>query len=99
MATATVTTVEIPQAPVIPPPLLRERIVLELSPNEAEALALILGKVGGDPKRSRRKYVDEIYNALSTLGISTGTTDGGGSNFAGQTALMFLIETLDPSKD
>ena len=93
MATATVTTVEIPA-------IKKKRIDLSLSHNEAEALALILGKVGGDPKRSRRKHAGAIYSALRKLGIHTSAITGGAvTAFPGQVGIIFNNETLDPSKD
>lgn len=54
------------------PQIIKEKsFVLELSKEEAQLIADIFGYVGGDPKKSRRKLVDNIYNALSSVRILT----------------------------
>ena len=45
-------------------------IILELSDKEAETLAAILGRVGGDPNGSPRKHTDSISTALGKAGFS-----------------------------
>jgi predicted O-methyltransferase YrrM len=39
-------------------------ITLELTSDEAEALLSVLASVGGDPKTTRRKFVDSAYEVL-----------------------------------
>lgn len=65
MATATKKNVEIPQ------PVLHTRVTLDLSLNEAETLAIIMARIGGDPDNSRRKYCDQIRFALKDVGITS----------------------------
>jgi hypothetical protein len=50
-------------------------VTLELSGEEALTLGLILGKVGGSPTQSRRKYVDSVYNALHKAGFAPAHDD------------------------
>ena len=61
MAKATMIT-----TPVVPIPPKTE-VYLVLSKSEAEALISVLGKVGGSPTNSRRKYTQAVYNALLGL--------------------------------
>jgi hypothetical protein len=44
-------------------------VTLTLTGKEAETLVGILGRVGGSPDNSDRKYVDSIYKALSGCAI------------------------------
>ena len=44
---------------------------LELTKEEAETLDMILNRVGGDPKKSRRGYAENIRQALKRIGISS----------------------------
>ena len=44
-------------------------IHLELSEDEAQAMADVLQRVGGDPKKSRRKYMDQLRWALEGVGM------------------------------
>jgi hypothetical protein len=107
MANATKTTVEIPQAVIIPPLIKRERIVLELSVNEAETLGLLLARIAGDPANSRRGHCDAMRGALAKLGYGwmeiaqrlgieqytfAPIISSGGT-------VCFNDEVLDPSKD
>lgn len=46
------------------------RISLDLSEDEAQALADILAKVGGSPERSRRMHAEAVSEALKSAGIS-----------------------------
>jgi hypothetical protein len=53
-------------------------VALTLSTDEAEALLAVLGKVGGSPQNSRRKYIQAIYETLLTLNLNyreTGAPD------------------------
>lgn len=43
-------------------------VTLELSAAEADVLAVILSKVGGDPQFTDRRLVDEITHALRVSG-------------------------------
>jgi hypothetical protein len=60
-------------------PEIRTVIVLELTQDEAAALATVTGRVGGDPKKSQRKHFDAIRAALISTGcvgdlyVATGT--------------------------
>jgi hypothetical protein len=51
------------------------KVTLELNRMEAETLATILGRVGGDPVTSRRKYSGAIYSALVRTGIPDNGND------------------------
>ena len=44
-------------------------VVLRMSEVEAQVLTNVLARVGGDPKKSRRRYVNSIYNVLKEAGI------------------------------
>ncbi len=46
------------------------RVELELSKDEAEVLALILGQIGGHPGRTRRALADKIQLALFDVGFN-----------------------------
>ena len=46
-----------------------ERIVLNISREEAQTLADILHRIGGDPQTSRRQLVNNMKIALSASGI------------------------------
>lgn len=54
--------------PVVP---VKRSVQLELSPEEAQTLADITGKIGGSPEHSRRKYTDAIYQALDAVGYKS----------------------------
>lgn len=109
MATAKTSTVLIPQAPIIPPPIEKKRVILELSINEAETLALILGRVGGAPGTgSRRGHCDAIDRALRDAGINRQATLRAinvaldyreFSKAVLDGGLTFSNENLNPSKD
>ena len=65
---------------VIPPPVVEPKVevVLTLSKDEAETLLAILGRVGGSPVNSRRKYAQSIFYALGDLSLDenpSGTPD------------------------
>ncbi|MCA8314722.1 hypothetical protein LGN43_10555 [Burkholderia multivorans] len=47
-----------------------EKVVLELSREEAETLFLICGSVTGHPQHSRRRDADAVYRALKPHGFS-----------------------------
>lgn len=47
-----------------------DKIVLELDYEEAVALKHVLNAVGGDPKESQRKYIDNIYRVLADLKLA-----------------------------
>lgn len=46
-----------------------ETVTLTLTLDEADTLAAIAGKIGGDPDRSPRKHVDEIARVLAGVGF------------------------------
>ena len=71
---ATAKKVPLPLPPVQP----LFRITLELSKDEAEALLSVLGKVGGSPSTSRRKFIAPIYDAL--FGLKLDYSDTGSSD-------------------
>jgi hypothetical protein len=48
-------------------------ITLELSVEEAEAIAAVLYRVGGDPNTSRRGLTDRVSNALHGAGVKLDT--------------------------
>ena len=50
-------------------------IVLDLSVDEAEFLAALMYKVGGDPALSRRRHADAISAVLDALGVSYSNDD------------------------
>ena len=53
----------------VPPPVPKpRRIILELDLEEAEALSIVLRHVGGDPEKSRRKFIDAILSELRSAG-------------------------------
>lgn len=47
----------------------RVGVILELTPDEAETLKRIGMLVGGEPNRSRRKHIDAINSALTSVGV------------------------------
>lgn len=55
----------------LPPPkkVARHRIVLELSINEAETIRAVLNRVGGPAETTRRKYVNQVLDALYGEGV------------------------------
>lgn len=55
--------------------ILEEGVVLRLTRDEADFLADILDRVGGNPEKSRRRYQHEISDALVGAGIR-GTSYG-----------------------
>ena len=57
---------------IIPPPVVEPKVevVLTLSKEEAETLLAILGRVGGSPVTSRRKYAQSIFYALGDLSLN-----------------------------
>ena len=57
-----------PKPTVVPP----DEYVLTLSKEEAEALATVLMKIGGDPIRTRRGDTQSILYALKEKGVRTG---------------------------
>lgn len=48
---------------------------LSLDVKEAEALATVLAKVGGDPEKSRRGLIDSIRDGLVKAGVVYDTDD------------------------
>ena len=46
-----------------------KKIILELTPEEAQCLADILARIGGDPRCTRRCYIDSIDRQLGSKGI------------------------------
>ena len=51
------------------PAVTEEKIVLELSKEEAETLQEILARIGGSPEFSPRKHCDSVHSALNNAGI------------------------------
>ena len=51
------------------PAVTEEKIVLELSKDEAETLREILQYVGGDPTYSPRKHAESLLKALRDAGV------------------------------
>lgn len=49
-----------------------ETVLLELSPEEAETLLAIMGKVAGSTTLSPRKHTDAVSSALHSAGVSSG---------------------------
>lgn len=49
-----------------PPPY---EVVLTLTQKEAETLMTILGRIGGCPYTSPRKFADRVYNSLDEIGV------------------------------
>ena len=45
------------------------KLTLTLNQNEAETLRRLLGKIGGDPKTTRRRFMDNISFALNHAGV------------------------------
>lgn len=45
-----------------------DHVLLALSPDEAQFLADVLSKVGGNPKTTRRCHVEPVLDALDTVG-------------------------------
>lgn len=60
-----------------------EKVVLTLTDDEATVLAAVLGRVGGDSIYSRRKFTEQISNALYTANYTTKINDdlSGGLTF------------------
>lgn len=46
-----------------------ESVVIQLDYEEAITLVSILGKIGGDPITTRRKYLDRMWSALQSTGV------------------------------
>lgn len=47
-----------------------ETITLTLSKAESETLMFIVGEIGGEPKKSRRKHTDAVYHALLKANVT-----------------------------
>jgi hypothetical protein len=45
-------------------------ILLTLTPDEADMLAAVLGKIGGSPSDSPRRHQESIRNALRRVGLN-----------------------------
>lgn len=97
MAIAWQMTKEVPQ-----PPVLKQRVQLELSLNEAETLSIVLAKIAGNATSTRRKYTDSISGALRDAGIFW-TCDvmktSLGNGRSSQYGITFVDEFLDTKKD
>lgn len=46
-----------------------DRVLLDLSEDEAETLLTLTGHVGGDSRRGRRGHTDSIAKALTSAGV------------------------------
>jgi hypothetical protein len=44
-------------------------LTLELSTEEAEAVAIVLNRVGGDPVLSKRRLIDGVLSAMREAGV------------------------------
>lgn len=55
--------------PPLPPPV-EDKIVLELTQAEANALLVVGYNVGGSTVASPRKHIDEIIRALESAGVN-----------------------------
>ena len=53
----------------------RENVVLELTPEQADALFTVFQHVGGDPLNSRRRYADDIFRMLEKSGAIYNVSD------------------------
>lgn len=71
MATAKITTKEVTKEVTS----YEQRVVLELTADEASALRRVVTYIGGSPYRSRRKHTDAISNALRIAGVYEGVDD------------------------
>lgn len=61
-----------------PPPPPPEKIQLEMDVDVARSLMRVLGRVSGDPKKSRRFHIDLIYRALRSQNVApAGGLEGG----------------------
>lgn len=58
-----------------------EKVILELSRDEAQFLANVLGAVGGDPDKSPRRHQRGVSGALEDLGIYSQRTASGSIYF------------------
>jgi hypothetical protein len=56
-----------PVLPPLPPP--HVKINLDLSEEEARALAEVFSRIGGDSYRTHRAMIDSIINSISRAGI------------------------------
>lgn len=56
------------KAKLISPVPVTPNVQLELTPEEAQLLIDLLGRVGGNPMESRRKFSISISSALTTVG-------------------------------
>lgn len=52
-----------------------KKIILELTKKEADTLLTVLSLVGGLPKETRRKYIDNIYKRLLEQGVESDFSD------------------------
>lgn len=73
MATAKITTKEVTKEVTS----YEQRVVLELTADEASALRCVVINTGGSLYRSRRKHTDAISNALRLAGVHEGVDDVG----------------------
>jgi hypothetical protein len=67
------------------------KVTLTLNQNEAETLRILLRKIGGNPKTTRRRFVDNISFALNNAGV--GCVEAKFNPFFG-TAIWFDIEDV-----
>lgn len=71
MANAKIEKVEVPQPPIIPPPLFEERVHLVLTKEEATTLADLLGRGVLGNHNSRCKHTTAVFESLYAIGIYT----------------------------
>lgn len=82
--------VQIKKVP-IPQVVMEERVVLEISREEAQALYDLTGRIGGHPKTSRRGLTDNIGRALNEAGFGSKSGDIFGT-------INFSEEPSEPKK-
>lgn len=68
------------------------RVVLTLSPGEAETLLAVTRAIGGDPEMSRRAHTDAIGSALRNAGVFDGPM-----TYQGMIVVESPLPTLDSS--
>lgn len=54
--------------------VIEQRVMLDLSMDEAKVLKYVLGYCGGSPTDSPRKFTQSMYDALSSANVDTDPT-------------------------
>jgi len=55
--------------------VVKTTVTLEMTGEEAEAVSVVLRKVAGDPRSSRRGYTANVLDALRAVGIDSSNYD------------------------